>query len=122
MKKNDNINYWLNVLKMKKIKLNIFLFGVIFIFFFIIMKFTGSIARTSPGPISLKETIEKTPEIFVSSIVSLILLNLVMRNTNKSEEKAIEAARKRIEEREKKEQLEKKDSIERENNDQIKIS
>ncbi len=107
---------------MKKIKLNIILFGVIFTFLFIIMKLTGSIGRTSPGPISLKETIEKTPEIFVFSIVSLILLKLVVRNTNKSEEKAIEAARKRIEEREKKEQLEKENSIERENNDQIKES
>ncbi len=39
-----------------------------------------------------------------------------------SQEKAIEAARKRIEEREKKEQLEKENTIERENNDQIKES
>jgi hypothetical protein len=109
-------------MKTKKIKQNIFLFGVIFILFFIKMMLTGNIGRISYGPISFKETIEKIPEIFVYSVALLILGNIIERNTNKSEEKAIEAARKRIGEREKKEQLEKKDSIERGKNDQIKES
>lgn len=85
------------------------------------MKLTGSIGRTSPGQFLLKKLLKKHLK-YSFSIVSLILLKLVVRNTNKSEEKAIEAARKRIEEREKKEQLEKENTIERENNDQIKES
>ena len=107
-------------MKIKNFKQNIFLFGVIFTLSFLTMMITGNLGRTFSGPISFKETIEKAPEILVFSIVLLILGKIGERGINKSEEKAIEAARKRIEEREKTEQLEKKDTVERQNNDQIK--
>jgi len=104
-------------MKIKKLKQNTFLFASIFILLFLTMHMTGNLGRTFSEPFSFNETIEKIPEIFFFSVVALILLKLTIRNTKKSEEKTIEAARKRIEEREKKEQ---KDTVERENNDQRK--
>ena len=90
-------------MKKNKLKHNIILFSVIFILFFIKTKLTGDFGRISYGPISFKETIDKIPGILVASLVILLLGNIANRELEKSEEKNIEAARKRIEEREKKE-------------------
>ena len=94
-------------MKKNKLKHNIILFSVIFILFFIKTKLTGDFGRISYGPISFKETIDKIPVMLVASVVILLLGNIANREVAKSEEKSIEAARKRIEEREKKEQEEK---------------
>ena len=86
-----------------KLKLNILWFIEVFIFAFIKTKLTGDFGRISYGPISFKETIDKIPEMLVFSVIALIIFNLIYRELEKLEEKNIEAARKRIEEREKKE-------------------
>jgi len=98
----------MQIMKKNKLKLNIFLFSVIFILLFIITKLTGNFGRISYGPISFKETIDKIPGMVIASVVILLLGNLANREAAKSEEKSTEAARKRIKEREKKEQQEEK--------------
>ena len=88
-------------MKKNKLKYNIVLFSVVFILFFIKTKLTGNFGRISYGPISYKETIDKIPEMLVFSAIILIIINISNKEVVKSEEKNIEAARKRIEEREK---------------------
>lgn len=110
---------------MKKNKLiqNILWFSVVFILAFISTKLTGNFGQISYGPISFKETIEKIPEMLVFSVIVLILGNIADRNLIKSEEKSIEAARKRIEERErqeKKQKLENSGNIKQEDDKQEK--
>jgi len=87
-------------MKKNKLKHNIIVFSVIFILFFLKTKLTGDFGRISYGPISFKETIDKIPGMLVASVVILILGNLIDKERKKSNEKSIEAARKRIEERE----------------------
>ena len=99
------------MMKKNKLKRNIILFCVIFILAFIKTKLTGDFGRIYYGPISFKETIEKIPGMLVFSVVILLLGNLIDKEREKAEEKSIEAARKRIEEREKQEKEEKSENI-----------
>ena len=99
-------------MKKNKLKLSVLLFCLIFILFFVSTKITGNFGRTYYGPISFKETIDKIPEMLIFSVFAVIIFNLIYGEVKKAEEKNIEAARKRIEEREK----EKKQKSENEEN------
>ncbi|MFZ4725708.1 MAG: hypothetical protein ACOYMD_09705 [Paludibacter sp.] len=90
-----------------KLKKNLLWFCFTFILLFLMMKFTGGLGRTFHGSISFKETIARIPEILVFSVFAFIIFSLVNRETQKSEKKSIEMARKRLEEKEKKENEEK---------------
>jgi hypothetical protein len=97
-------------MKINKLRLNVLWFSVIFILFFIKTKLTGYFGRTYYGPISLKETIDKIPEMIFFSVFAVIIFNLIYGEVTKSEEKRIEAARKRLEERKKQEKEQKSEN------------
>jgi CRISPR/Cas system CMR-associated protein Cmr5 small subunit len=69
--------------------------------FFLIVNITGGLGRTYYGSISFKETIDKIPQILIFSFALLITLNFIQSKSKKLEKNDIEAARKRIAEREK---------------------
>ena len=91
-------------MKKNKLKYNIYSFCIIFIMFFIIVKITGGLGRlgrTYYGSISFKEAVDKIPQILIFSFALLIMLNFIHRKSKELGKQDIEAARKRIAEREK---------------------
>ena len=88
-------------MKKNKLKYNIYSFCIIFIIFFIIVKITGRLGRTYYGSISFKEAVDKIPQILIFSFALLIMLNFIHRKSKELGKQDIEAARKRIAEREK---------------------
>ena len=61
----------------------------------------GGLGRTYYGSISFKEAVDKIPQILIFSFALLITLNFIQSKSKKLEKNYIEAARKRIAEREK---------------------